>query len=121
MKLLRAFAIALGLVVIGGELLRSWGERNPAWWLDDILVGAALIATAILVRRATPARRALFTGAWGFSIGVIYISFFDKVLGPALMGPGAEFNRLNAFVGFTLACAIAGFVGSLRLPFDQTS
>jgi hypothetical protein len=121
MKALRIAAIVFGLIVIGGELVRSWGERNPAWWIDDFLVGSALIASGILAGKSTAQRRALFTGAWGFALGVIYISFFDKVLGPALMGHGAEFNRLNAFVSFSLIVAIAGLVGSLALPFNQTS
>ncbi|HYD89209.1 MAG TPA: hypothetical protein VEA80_17150 [Vitreimonas sp.] len=120
MKALRALAIVLGVVIIGGELFRSWGERAWAWWIDDILVGLALIATGALLTNETFARRALFAGAWGFSVGVIYISFFDKVVGPVLMGPGAAFNRLNVFVGLTLLVAIAGFVGSVTLPFKNT-
>jgi len=118
-KILRACAVLFGLIVIGGELLRSWGERDVIWWIDDVLVATALIATALVVGRESFARRALFTGAWGFSLGVIYINFFDKVIAPAAVGPGAELNRLNIFVGFCLVAAIAGFAASLMLPFEH--
>jgi len=120
MKMLRLAALALALIVMGGEALRSWGERDLVWWIDDFLVGAALIAGAFIAGKPTPARRAAFTGAWGFSAGVIYISFFDKVIAPAASGANIEVNRLNLFVAATLLAAIAGFAASIAAPFDTS-
>lgn len=120
MKLLRIATVAFALIIMGGEVLRSWGERSVIFWIDDFMVGIALIVGAVLVAKPTSARRAFFSGAWGFSVGVIYISFFDKVIGAQFAGPGAEFNRLNVFVTISLLLAVAGFVGSLVVPFEKT-
>jgi len=120
MNLLRWAAIAFGMLVIGGEIFRSWGERDLIMWLDDFMVGAALIAAAIAVRAETARRRAIFSAAWGFALGIIYISFFDKVVLAEAIGPGVEINRLNIFVTFEVVLAAAGLAASLFLPFQST-
>ncbi len=114
----RIAAVVFATIVLGGEIYRSWGERAVALWLDDFLVAVALVLAALLLNRATPRRAALMTGAWGFAVGVIFISFFDKILLPAMLGPGAEFHRLNLFVTLELAVAIAGLFASTRLSSD---
>jgi hypothetical protein len=114
-------AIAFALVVMGGEVYRSWGERAVALWLDDFLVGVALITAAAALSTETPARRAAFTGAWGFAAGIIFISAFDKLLLPAVLGPGAQLNPLNVFVSLSLIASIAGFVWSLIVPLKNSS
>jgi hypothetical protein len=117
---MRAAAVVFAVIVMAGELYRSWGERDMIFWLDDFLVSAGLIAAAWLLGKDTQRRRALFVGAWGFAAGVIYISFFDKVIGAAVVGPGADFSPLNIFVSLSLAAAIAGFIASVRLQPDAT-
>lgn len=119
MKLLRLYALIVALLVAGGEVVRSWGDRPVIMWLDDFLVAAALIASAAVVSVETVRRRAAFAAAWGFAVGIIYISFFDKVIGAAVLGPGAEFNRINIFVTFSLMLALAGLVASLLIPLKS--
>jgi hypothetical protein len=118
---LRIAAILFGLLVIAGEIFRSWGERSIIWWLDDFMVGAALIVTAIFLSPETPQRRALFAAAWAFAVGIIYISFFDKIVLAEMVGPGVEWHRLNVFVTISLVLAVAGLVASLVLPFKSAS
>jgi hypothetical protein len=120
-KTLRIAAIAFGVLVIAGEIFRSWGERAIIMWLDDFMVGAALIAAALLLSPETPRRRAIFSAAWAFAVGIIYISFFDKVVLAEAIGPGVEFNRLNIFVTLSLVLAAAGLAASLVIPFSSAS
>jgi hypothetical protein len=120
-KVLRLFAVLLGLSLMIGEAIRSWGQDRPApAWLDDQLMGALLITSAWLLRKPTPARRALFTGAWGVGVGALYLSFFGKLLEPtgdySSNIPG---GMLTLLIGLAFATAIAGFVASLVIPFDS--
>ena len=87
-------------------------------WIDDQFMGALLIIGAWLVGRPTPARRALFTGAWGVSAGALYLSFFGK-----LLQPGGDYSSnipggmLTLLLGIAFAVSVAGFIASLALPF----
>ena len=121
LRALRAGAIVFGLLVIAGEVFRSWGERSVIWWLDDFMVGAGLILTAIFLAPETAQRRAIFSSAWAFAVGIIYISFFDKIVLAQIVGPGVEVNRLNIFVTLSLVLAVAGLAASLILPFKSAS
>lgn len=122
MKLLRICAIVGAIALMAGEAYRTWGAHRPvAFWLDDMLAGALMIVAAMLLKRPTPARRALFTGAWGVSVGMLYGSFFGKVFAPqdVVSGNFAP-DVLTALVGFAFFVAIAGFIASLRIRFEAT-
>ena len=47
--MLRVATFAFALIIMGGEVLRSWGERPVIFWIDDFMVGIALIVGAIVV------------------------------------------------------------------------
>ena len=121
MKLLRVIAIlgALGLML--GEAYRSWGVGRPvAFWMDDMLAGGVLIASAILVARPTVARRAFFTGAWGIGVGMLYGSFFGKLFAPQEANPGnLDLGLLTALVGFAFIVSVVGMIASILLPTNQ--
>lgn len=119
MNLLRIIAVLLALSLMIGEGFRSCGQERPITaWIDDQLMGALLIAGAWLVGRPTPARCALFTGAWGVSVGALYMSFFGK-----LLQPGGDYSSnipggvLTLLIGVAFAVSVAGFIASLALPF----
>lgn len=122
MTIFRVIAALLGLSLMIGEGLRSWGQDRPAYaWLDDQLMGGLLIVSAWLLQRPTPERRALFTGAWGVSAGMLYGSFFNK-----LFDPGGDYSTsipggtLTLLIGLAFVTAIAGFVASLLIRFESS-
>lgn len=108
MKIFRYISIFLALVLIGGEMWRSYGDgRHIMFKLDDVFAGAFMIYAALNFTSDTPARRAIFAAAWGAAAGMLYGSFFGKLLG------GYPINSGNWNAGFlTLAVGVA-FVGSL--------
>jgi hypothetical protein len=112
---LRGLAIVHALSLMIGEAYRSWGVDRPvAFWMDDMLAGALLIAGAIAVGKPTPARRALFTGGWGVCAGMLYGSFFGKVFDPGAANAGNfDLGLLTALIGLAFATAVIGFVASL--------
>jgi hypothetical protein len=120
-KALRALAIILGLSLIIGEAYRSWGAGRPvALWMDDMLMGGLLIAAAIAVGQETWKRRALFTGAWGVNAGMLYGSFFAKVVEPQSTNPGNfDLGVLTALIGLAFAASLIGFATSLIIPIKQ--
>ncbi len=117
-NLLRIWAVLLALSLMIGELWRSWGAgRELAFVLDDQIMGAMLIASAMLLRRDTFARRAFFTAAWGVNAGMLYGSFFGKVFAPEDANAGNwDLGVLTALVGLAFFSAIAGMVLSIITP-----
>ena len=118
MRALRICAVLLGLALMLGEAYRTWGADRPIpFWMDDMIMGAALIAAAALVGRETVARRAFFTGAWGFNAGMLYSSFFSKLYDPGAAAPGNfDLGVLTFLIGVAFAVSIIGFVGSAIWP-----
>ena len=123
MKALRVLAILGALLLMGGEAWRSWGVGRPiAFWMDDMLAGAMMIAAAIAVRRPTRATRSFFAAAWGVAVGMLYGSFFGKLFDPASSDPGNfSLDVLTGLVGFAFVAAIAGLVASILLPDEVPS
>jgi hypothetical protein len=121
MKNLRFLAIALALSLMIGEAYRSWGAARPvAFWMDDMLAGAILIASAMAVATPTVARRAWFTGSWGIAVGMLYVSFFGKVFAPQEAQPGNfQLGLLTMLVGVAFAVSITGFIASILLPYER--
>lgn len=75
LTLLRWLAAALGVGLVAGETIRSWGVARPLYAVVDDFVMAILLFTAA----AGGARRgglAWLCGAYGFSAGMLYASFF---------------------------------------------
>jgi hypothetical protein len=122
MKALRILAIVGALLLMAGEGYRSWGAGRPAaFWLDDMLAGAMMIAAAIAVRRPTRATRSFFSASWGVAVGMLYGSFFGKLFDPSSSNPGNfSLGILTALVGFAFFVSIAGLVASILLPDDTT-
>lgn len=118
MKTLRILAIVGALLLMGGEAYRSWGVGRPiAFWMDDMLAGAMMIAAAIAVGRPTRVTRSFFSASWGVAVGMLYGSFFGKLFDPASTNPGNfSLGILTALIGLAFAIAIASLVASIVLP-----
>lgn len=115
---LRLVAILLALSLILGELWRSWGVGRPvAFVIDDMIMGALLIFSAIAITQDTTRRRAFFAAAWGLNAGMLYGSFFGKVFAPEAAEAGNwNLGILTALVGLAFIVACAGTVASIWLP-----
>ncbi|WP_034161274.1 hypothetical protein [Sphingomonas sp. ERG5] len=123
MKPLRIVAIIGALLLMVGEAYRSWGVGRPvAFWMDDMLAGAMMIAAAIAVRNPTRATRSFFSAAWGVSVGMLYGSFFGKLFDPTRSDPGNfSLGLLTALIGVAFLIAIAGLIASILLPDTVTT
>lgn len=117
MKYLRYAAILLALSLMIGEAWRSWGAGRPvAFWMDDMIMGAMLIAAAVMVRRDSFHRRAFFTAAWGVNAGMLYGSFFGKIFAPGNTNAGNwDLGVLTLLVGLAFISAIVGMVLSITI------
>ena len=118
MRSLRLVAILLALSLMIGELWRSWGAgRAAVFVLDDQLMGGFLIAGAVGVRDDTRRNRAAFSAAWGVVAGMLYGSFFGKIVAPATAQPGNwDLGILTALLGLAFATALLGLWFSIVLP-----
>lgn len=118
MKYLRIWAVVLALSLMIGELWRSWGAgRELAFILDDQIMGAMLIASAVLMRQDTFRRRAFFASAWGVNAGMLYGSFFGKVFNPEKATPGNwDLGVLTFLIGIAFAVSLIGLTLSIILP-----
>ena len=123
MKTLRILAIIVAMIVIAGELFRSFGADRPiAFVLDDVLIGCYLIISAIAFTKDTQRRRAFFASGWGMGVSLAYISFFSKVYSPEKTNAGNfDISTLTILVGIAFAVAIAGLVAAIFLPYRSQS
>ena len=115
----RCLAGFLGLLLMAGELYRSWGMGRPlVFVLDDFAIGIPLVVTAFLMAKDTFARRAAFAGAWGATAGMLYPSFFGKLVEPtpqAVATTNIPFDQLTVIIGVIFALSLAGLVASVAL------
>ncbi|MEM7020085.1 MAG: hypothetical protein AAF512_22435 [Pseudomonadota bacterium] len=113
----RIWAILLGSSLMIGELIRSWGQgRHPLFILDDFFIGIPLIITAILMAQPTIARRCGFSAAFAAAAGMLYGSFFGKLVD--LSRPASsniEIGFLTALIGLAFFSSLLGLVASLRI------
>lgn len=113
----RVWAVLLGASLMIGETIRSWGQgRNLLFVFDDFLIGIPLVVTAILMRRPTPARRCAFTGAFAATAGMLYGSFFGKLID--LSSPASsniEIRLLTGLIGLAFVSSLLGLFASVGL------
>lgn len=121
MRYLRVTALFLGSSLIIGELWRSWGAGRPTLLvIDDVLMGGSLVVAAMLVWRNTVRRRTFFSGAWGLCAGMLYGSFFVKIVAPAETVAG-NWNPtvLTALIGVAFTVSVFGLVASIIGDKDE--
>ena len=103
------------------ETLRRYHQLGdftqwPAW-LDDFILGAALLSGAILTAHGRRENARYLAAAWGITCGMAYGAFFSTVLhldvpDPAPLAP----VWVAAIKGVGFALAIAALIGALRAP-----
>lgn len=115
---LRIIAVMLALSLMIGELWRSWGAgRHWLFVIDDYIMGAMLILAAIATRRDSFNRRAFFAAAWGVNAGMLYPSFFGKLVAPETVNAGNwNMDVLTVLVGAAFVVSLLGMMLSIMLP-----
>ena len=121
MKIFRHFTILLGTLNAVGELYRSAGDgRHIMFVLDDVLLGSALVISALLFTKDTPPRRAFFAASWGAAAGGVYGSFFSKLLSEEPINSGnLDPAFLTSFLGVLFAISLLGVFLAIRLPYGE--
>lgn len=113
----RIWAILLGASLMIGETVRSWGQgRNLLFVLDDFFIGVPLVVTAILMKHPTPARHCAFAASFAATAGMLYGSFFGKLVD--LTRPAStniEIGLLTALIGLAFVSSLVGLIASVRL------
>lgn len=118
MPVLRILAAIQALSLIIGETYRSWGAGRPiAFVVDDYWMGALLLLGAWMMRRDTVRNRALFAAGWGVCAGMLYGSFFGKLIEPSSSNPGNfDMGLLTGLLGLAFFVAMAGMIATIVLP-----
>ena len=113
----RIWAAILGASLMIGETIRSWGQgRNLLFVFDDFLIGIPLVVTAILMGNPTPARRCAFAAAFAATAGMLYGSFFGKLID--LSDPAEsniEIRLLTGLIGLAFVSSLLGLIASIRM------
>jgi len=118
MLILRIIAVIHGLSLIAGETYRSWGAgRHWLFVVDDYWIAGLLLVGAFLVKPANARTRALFAAGWGANAGMLYGSFFGKLIEPASSNPGNfGIGPLTALIGLAFVTSVLGMTASILLP-----
>jgi len=113
----RIWAVLLGSSLMIGESIRSWGQgRNLLFVFDDFFIGIPLVVTAILMNKPTPGRWCAFAASFAASAGMLYGSFFGKLVD--LSNPASsniEIRLLTALIGLAFFSSLIGLAASIRL------
>ena len=113
----RVWAALLGSSLMIGELIRSWGQgRNLLFVLDDFFIGIPLLLTAYLMGKPNFARHCAFSAAFAATAGMLYGSFFGKLID--LTGPASsniEIKLLTTLIGMAFVSSLLGLLASIHL------
>lgn len=117
MTFLRVWAMLLGASLMIGETIRSWGQgRNLLFVFDDFLIGIPLVLTAVLMRRPSPARWCAFAASFAATAGMLYGSFFGKLVDlSSPVSSNIEVRVLTVLIGLAFASSLIGLAASIRL------
>jgi len=121
-RLAYIFGIALPIL----ETLRRWNQLGDAGvlplWLDDVLLGAALLIAARLTSEHRYSNAKYLAAAWGIACGMAYGSFFGSVLHLDVPDPAAIPPLWVATIkGIGFALAIVALVGALKSPASHAT
>ncbi|XBQ16662.1 MAG: hypothetical protein ABL308_02035 [Oceanicaulis sp.] len=120
MVFLRIIGIGLGASLIVGEALRSWGQDRPlVFVVDDFLFGGALVIAAWFARTGAPVRLRALAAAFAGCAGLLYSSFFTKLVGPPGHSSNIDETVLTALVGAAFVTSVIGLVASLLIPANS--
>lgn len=113
----RIWAAILGSSLMIGETIRSWGQgRNLLFVFDDFCVGIPLVVTAMLMGKPTVARWCAFCASYAAAAGMLYGSFFGKLVD--LSDPAEsniEIRLLTGLIGAAFVSSLIGLIAGVRM------
>ena len=121
----RYLAIFLGIISPLLETVRRWHtwQENPSAFFDDYILGGLLLYGAWRVGKNAESGQRFLAAGWGFSLGMVYSSFFWQLQQNRLgaIDPAPVSSEWVAFIkGIGFILVIIGFVTSLRkLPVEN--
>jgi hypothetical protein len=103
------------------ETIRRWNQLgDPAlWplWLDDLLLGAALLVGARLTANHHYSNARYLAAAWGIACGMAWSSFFAAILHLDMPDPAPIPTVWVATIkGIGFMLAIVALIGALKPP-----
>lgn len=118
MLILRIIAVIQALSLIIGETYRSWGAgRHWLFVVDDYWISGLLLLGALAMKTDSLRNRALFAAGWGANAGMLYGSFFGKLIEPSSSSPGNfGIGLLTWLIGLAWAVAVVRVVAKVMLP-----
>lgn len=118
MLILRIIAVIQALSLIFGETFRSWGAgRHWLFVVDDYWISALLLLGAWAMKTDNIRNRALLAAGWGANAGMLYGSFFGKLIEPSSSNSGNfDIGLLTFLVGLAFATSVLGMIASILLP-----
>lgn len=116
MRFIRLYAIIFSVLLIAGELYRSWGIGRPvAFVLDDVLMGLLLLLGGVVFKPRSLFKATLLGAGWAMITGMLYSSFFNKVFAPDKVISG---NFDQTFLTYLVGVAFFGSLLGLMLTLN---
>lgn len=114
---LRLLGAVFAVLLITGELWRSWGIGRPLpLILDDVCMGSFLLFASYAARTPANRSRALLSAAWAMLAGMLYMSFFGKIYAPDSVDSGNwNIAALTILIGVAWLTSLIGLFLSLAI------
>lgn len=114
----RSAALIVGVALPCIETWRRW-HMLADWpsWMDDSIAAALLLYAWHTGRRDARQSRPYLMAAWGYAVGIAYMSFFGQLKHPpAADRSGMSQAAVLAFKGFGLLLAATCLALAWRVP-----
>ena len=114
---LRIVGTGLALCLMLGEVWRSWGVGRPlVFVLDDFVFGIPLLVGAVTARYARPRTVTLLAVGYAGCAGMLYGSFFTKVVEPETTVAGNwNADVLTVLIGLAFVVSVVGAIATLAV------
>jgi hypothetical protein len=88
LRISRTAALVVAVILLSVETWRRWDIFvHWAGWLDDYIAAALLLYGWYSGRRNLSNSRAYLMAAWGYCVGIAYMSFFGQLNAPPQTDP----------------------------------
>ncbi|MCK6456007.1 MAG: hypothetical protein L6Q92_05700 [Phycisphaerae bacterium] len=109
-----AYALGIALPVLE-TLRRRTDFSDRAAYLDDLIIGALLVAAAYCTSRGVSCGRRFLSGAWGIVCGGMYYSFFGQLRSASATDISGLPNFVVVLIKATIGViALTAFVRAIR-------
>lgn len=123
LRISRIIALLVGVALPCIELWRRWRMLlDWPFWMDDVIAGALLLYAWYAGRRGVRESRPYLMAAWGYVLGIAYMSFFGQLKSVAISDPsGMPHAFVIGFKGFGLLLAVVCLALAWQAPDAQSN